>query len=286
MWPAGVISQASFCALVWEEGQKAWRELPWRATFDPYKILVSEVMLQQTQVARVLKKWPAFLAKFPTIDALSAADTSDVLNEWQGMGYNRRALALKRLADICSANFAGALPQSYDGLLALPGVGPATAAGVCAFAYGQASVYIETNVRAVYLHHLYPEAPSVSDKTLAPLVRSCCPGFASKEINPAPTSREWYYALLDYGACLKRSVGNASVRSAHYHKQSSFEGSHRQKRAMLLRIVLADPRISAEHAHLELNKQEMASGRDAVDYAEFQAILSELESEGFFEPLM
>lgn len=285
-WPAVEISQASFCALVWREGKRVWRDLPWRCTRDPYQVLVSEVMLQQTQVARVLKKWPAFLAKFPTLDALAAAATSDVLAEWQGMGYNRRALALKRLADVCSADYAGALPQSYEGLIALPGVGPATAAGVLAFAYGKPSVYLETNVRTVYLHHLFPGGQAVPDKTLVPLVRVCCPGFASEQINPAPDARAWYYALLDYGAHLKQTVGNASSRSTHYRKQSAFEGSHRQKRAALLRIVLAEPAISAQEAFVRLNAQEQACGRQALSVSEFETTLAELQTEGFFEPLV
>ncbi|MEG0477269.1 MAG: adenine glycosylase, partial [Raoultibacter sp.] len=121
-----------FIARVWREGAQHQRNnLPWRCVDDAYAILVSEVMLQQTQVVRVLKYWNAFLALFPTLDALAAADTACVLEQWQGLGYNRRALALKRAADICAANYAGKLPRGIDALMALPGIGPATAAGVC-----------------------------------------------------------------------------------------------------------------------------------------------------------
>ena len=138
------------------EGRARYRELPWRNIDDPYAVLVSEVMLQQTQVARVGGYWPRFLSAFPTLDALAAASSADVLALWQGLGYNRRALALKRCADECAANRAGALPETAQELEALPGIGPATAAGVLAFALNKPSCYIETNVRTVFLHVLFP----------------------------------------------------------------------------------------------------------------------------------
>ena len=132
-------------------------------------------MLQQTQVARVEKHWTRFLSLFPTIDSLAAAGTADVLAQWQGLGYNRRALALKRAAETCSAERGGLLPDTAEELETLPGIGPATAAGVMAFAYNRPSVYIETNVRTVFLHELFPDRDKVSDRELAPLVASTCP---------------------------------------------------------------------------------------------------------------
>lgn len=145
-----------FVERVWAEGASRYRELPWRNIDDAYGVLVSEVMLQQTQVSRVLKHWERFMALFPTIDALAAADTAFVLEQWQGLGYNRRALALKRAAEQCSERYAGALPRTREELVELPGIGQATAAGVISFAYNEPSVYIETNVRTVFIHELFP----------------------------------------------------------------------------------------------------------------------------------
>ena len=219
-WPSEALGRDEFVELVRREGARLHRDLPWRYIDDPYAVLVSEVMLQQTQVARVEKHWTRFLSLFPTIDSLAAAGTADVLAQWQGLGYNRRALALKRAAETCSAERGGLLPDTAEELEALPGIGPATAAGVMAFAYNRPSVYIETNVRTVFLHELFPDRDKVSDRELAPLVASTC---------PEDDARAWYYALLDYGAHLKTLVANPSRRSAHYARQSAFEGSRRRR---------------------------------------------------------
>lgn len=259
--------------LVWQKGEELYRDLPWRNTRDPWGVLVSEVMLQQTQVARVLTRWERWMNLFPTVDALAAADTATVLAEWQGMGYNRRALALKRMADEVSAMRAGQLPQTEKELIALPGIGPSTAAGVLAFAYDQPGVYLETNVRTVLIHHLFPEAEAVSDKVLRAILAEICP---EKNV------RGWYYALMDYGAYLKKTVPNPSRKSAHYTRQSTFEGSRRQKRAELLRCVLADPGVSAEALFGMLNESERKAGRDAVTPDLFESIVKDMVSEGFF----
>ena len=273
-WPANAPSPEAFVALVSREGARFYRDLPWRNIDDAYAVLVSEVMLQQTQVKRVLGRWDRFLAKFPTPDALASASTSDVVGEWQGLGYNRRALALKRACEICSQDFGGKLPETVDELVALPGIGPATAAGVVAFAYNRPAIYLETNVRTVFLHELFPDEEGIRDKQLEPLVRATC---------PADNPRSWYCALLDYGAHLKATFGNASRRSAHYTRQSAFEGSRRQKRAEVVRIVLAaEGAISLEEAHSLLNSFERDRGRDGVDDDLFASITSDLEREGFF----
>ena len=255
-WPSEALGRDEFVELVRREGARLHRDLPWRYIDDPYAVLVSEVMLQQTQVARVEKHWTRFLSLFPTIDSLAAAGTADVLAQWQGLGYNRRALALKRAAETCSAERGGLLPDTAEELETLPGIGPATAAGVMAFAYNRPSVYIETNVRTVFLHELFPDRDKVSDRELAPLVASTC---------PEDDARAWYYALLDYGAHLKTLVANPSRRSAHYARQSAFEGSRRQKRAELVRVVLAEPGIGADELAERLDAFERAAGRDGVD---------------------
>lgn len=259
-----------------EQGRLHRRDLPWRYIEDPYAVLVSEVMLQQTQVKRVLDYWPRFLALFPTIDALATAGTSDVLEQWQGLGYNRRALALKRCADICAAEHGGRLPQTADELVKLPGIGPATAAGVVAFALDRPALYLETNVRTVFLHELFPGEEGVKDASLIPLVELAC---------PADGVRDWYYALLDYGAHLKATLPNPSRRSAHHTRQSAFEGSRRQKRAELVRIVLAagPEGIDAAEAGALLNETERRAGRDGVGDEEIASIIDDLASEGFFK---
>ncbi len=265
-----------FKNIVWTQGRAHWRDLPWRNINDAYAVLVSEVMLQQTQVKRVLDYWPRFLSLFPTLDALAVADTSLVLEQWQGLGYNRRALALKRCAEICSDSYQGVLPDTYQQLIALPGIGKATAAGVCAFAYQQPGVYLETNVRTVFLHELFSDQEDVSDKDIEPLVALSC----SKE-----DPRGWYYALLDYGAYLKQTLPNPSRRSKHYTKQSKFEGSRRQKRAEVVRLVLAaeNEGITFTEIALELDAFEKKHKRSAVERALLEAILADLVQEGFFK---
>lgn len=262
----------AFVARVWEQGRALYRDLPWRDTRDPYAIMLSEVMLQQTQVSRVKGRWEQWLETFPTIEALAAAPLPPVLELWQGMGYNRRALNLKRCAEEVAERFGGQLPSGHDELVSLPGIGPATAAGVRVFAFEQPDMYLETNVRAVFIHELFPGKDKVSDKELAALVRATCP--------EAGKVRAWYYALLDYGAHLKKTMPNPSRRSKHHVKQSKFEGSHRQKRAYLLRRVLEEP-VAIDALAADLSRFETDEGRDAVSKEETCAILNELEREGF-----
>ena len=267
----------AFRAKIRRLGAEHWRDLAWRHTRDPYQIWLSEVMLQQTQVVRVETRWPAWLLRFPTVEALAAAPDADVLDEWQGMGYNRRALALHRAAQQVVDEYGGAFPRAYEELVGLPGIGPSTAAGVRAFAFDEPGVYLETNVRSVFIHELFPTAERVSDASLVPLVRAAC---------PQADVRGWYYALLDYGAYLKRTVPNPSRRAGAYARQSRFEGSRRQKRAALLRLVLGaratrpDGMPTAELVQA-LARQETAAGRPAPDAALVADILSDLEREGF-----
>ena len=209
----------SFCETVWCEGDRLYRDLPWRRTRDPYAIWVSEVMLQQTQVARVDGRWQRWLERFPDTAVLADADAGDVLEEWQGLGYNRRALSLARAARMIE-DAGGEFPREERDLVALPGIGPATAAGIRAFAFDLPGVYLETNVRTVFLHELFPDAHDVPDSALVPLVREACPGFAAAcgaERGP----RAWYYALLDYGACLKQTLPNPSPSRAQKPSRSS-----------------------------------------------------------------
>ena len=267
-----------FRTRVLARGRELYRDLPWRRTRDPYAIWISEVMLQQTQVARVDGRWQRWLERFPSADALASAAPADVLEEWQGLGYNRRALSLLSAARAIS-EAGGELPSETDRLVALPGIGPATAAGIRAFAFDLPSVYLETNVRAVLLHELYPEAEGVPDRELVPVLEQTCPTTAD---NPTDDPRTWYYALLDYGAWLKRTQPNPSRRSKTHVRQSRFEGSHRQKRAELVRLLLAH-RDGASVMTLteELSRVEENAGRLRVDASYVEEILAELASEGF-----
>ena len=296
-----------FVQFVAQKGRELYRDLPWRRTYDPYAIWISEVMLQQTQVSRVDGRWQRWLEHFPTVDALAAAAPSDVLEEWQGLGYNRRALSVHRAAQAIS-EAGGVFPQDQKELVKLPGIGPATAAGIRAFAFNLHGVYLETNVRTVFLHELYPQAEGVPDSELVPLVELTCPASveaAVDAVNVADadsaanvtnadsaasvataslTPRSWYYALLDYGAYLKKTIPNPSRRSRSHVKQSRFEGSHRQKRAELLRVLLAhkdEGGAEFETLHQELCQIEVSAGRETLDEQVTLGLLEELAKEGF-----
>ena len=268
---------AGFRRAVLERGSELYRDLPWRRSRDPYEVWVSEAMLQQTQVARVDGRWQRWLERFPTVDALAAASTADVLDEWQGLGYNRRAVALLRAAQAISAS-GGRVPSDRAALVALPGVGASTAAGIRAFAFDLPATYLETNVRAVFLHELFPTADRVSDSELLPLVEATCPPDSH---DPADDPRTWYFSLLDYGAWLKRSVPNPSRRSSSHVRQSRFEGSHRQRRAQTLRILLAHGEgATLENVCQELIEEDKGVGRIELDADGVLSILEELRNEG------
>ncbi len=276
----------AFVEFVAKKGRELYRDLPWRRTYDPYAIWISEVMLQQTQVSRVDGRWQRWLERFPTVDALAAAAPSDVLEEWQGLGYNRRALSVHRAAQAIS-EAGGVFPQDPKELVKLPGIGPATAAGIRAFAFNLHGVYLETNVRTVFLHELYPQAEGVPDSELVPLVELTCPASVTNAADAAATEltpRSWYYALLDYGAYLKKTIPNPSRRSKSHVKQSRFEGSHRQKRAELLRVLLAhkdEGGAEFETLHQELCQIEVNAGRETLDEQVTLGLLEELAKEGF-----
>lgn len=228
-------SLAAFQEAVLAHYREHGRDLSWRRTRDPYAILVSEVMLQQTQVSRVVPKYEAFLAAFPTIEALASAPLADVLRVWSGLGYNRRAKALHEAARAIVEHHQGAVPRSYEALRALPGIGHATAAQVLAFAFGVAVPYVETNIRAAFIHWFFPERDQVSDRELLPLVEATL-----DRADP----RTWYYALMDYGAALKRAVPNPSRRSAHHVRQAAFAGSSREARGAVLKMLASRGRAT------------------------------------------
>ena len=267
----------SFCETVWCEGDRLYRDLPWRRTRDPYAIWVSEVMLQQTQVARVDGRWQRWLERFPDTAVLADADAGDVLEEWQGLGYNRRALSLARAARMIE-DAGGEFPREERDLVALPGIGPATAAGIRAFAFDLPGVYLETNVRAVLIHEFFPGTDKVADKELVPLVKLTCPP-SGQDV------RGWYYGLLDIGAHLKKTLPNPTRRARAYTRQSPFAGSRRQKRAGIVRILLSahaqgEP-LPEQEVYARLASEELGAGRPAPEVALVQDILADLAKEGF-----
>jgi A/G-specific adenine glycosylase len=236
-----------FQRLVYDHYQKNGRKLPWRKTRDPYKILLSELMLQQTQVKRVIEKYGQFLLRFPAIESVARAPLRAILELWQGLGYNRRALALKKLAAIIVDDHEGRIPRAIEALKALPGVGDATAGAVCAFAFNKPVVFVETNIRSVFIHYFFHDRDGVKDSEILPLV---------EQTLDAKRPRQWYYALMDYGVDLKEQHANPSRRSAHYTKQSPFEGSLRQVRGMILRALVEHPGISEPALVKEIDRDK------------------------------
>jgi A/G-specific adenine glycosylase len=248
---------------VWSFYRKLGRhDLPWRTTTDPYRILVSEVMLQQTQVSRCLIKYPEFIRVFPDFPALADATVTDLLRGWKGMGYNRRAIALKETAGLVVSCHQGILPNDASELQKFPGIGKATAASIAAFAYNLPVVFIETNIRRLFIHCFFTGRQPVPDREIIPLVSA-----ALDRKNP----REWYYALMDAGAALGKKVQNPNRRSAHYHVQTRFEGSRRQVRGKIL-ALLTESDVMTFHDIARM------TGKDP---GTIRSLMQTLEKEGF-----
>ena len=218
-----------FLAELWQVSDEHGRTaLPWRqplpdGSFDAYAVLVSEIMLQQTQVSRVIPKYQAFLNLFPSIKTLAEADWPAVLHAWSGLGYNRRAKYLHEAAKILHSSRE---PWSIEQLISLKGIGHNTAAATLVYSYNQPHIFIETNIRTVYLQHFFPGDLVVTDVQIMQVLR---------ETLDRDNPREFYWALMDYGAWLKRQGSGQLVRSKTYKKQSPFEGSKRQLRGRILR---------------------------------------------------
>jgi A/G-specific adenine glycosylase len=238
------------------------REMPWRVSRDPYHILVSEIMLQQTQVERVLTKYEEFTLRFPDFHSVSTAPLQEILGAWQGLGYNRRAIALQKICRLVATEYAGVLPNSADILQTFPGIGPATAGAICAFAFNQPTVFIETNIRRVFIHFFFPHKNGVKDTEILPLVERTL---------DARSPRRWYHALMDYGAMLKKEEENPNRRSAHYTRQAPFQGSNREIRGLILKTLLETP---------DLTEGELIRSVDKSP-ERVQPIITQLIEEGF-----
>lgn len=237
-------------------------DLPWRqasadGAYNPYHILVSEIMLQQTQVPRVIPKFISFVQQFPTFQALAAAPLAAVLTAWNGLGYNRRAKFLWQAAGRVVHDHGGALPDTLAELVTLPGIGHNTAGAVLAYAYNKPVVFVETNVRTVFLYHFFAGEEQVSDKQIADKVAQTLPNNA----------REWYWAVMDYGTYLKQTVGNLNTQSKHYAKQSAFYGSRRQIRGQVLRLLTGGPRSFAS-LQAQIADERLASVLDDLEREE------------------
>lgn len=217
-----------FVELLWQKARELYRDMPWRKDTRPYYVLVSELMLQQTQVDRVVPKFKAFLTRFPDEKTLATASLSEVLQLWQGLGYNRRAKFLHEAAKqiVGQKNF----PNNLEKLLELPGVGKNTAGAILAYSFNQPSTFIETNVRTVYIHHFFADNFEVSDKEIIEKLETTL----DKE-HP----REFYWALMDYGSYLKKSGIKNIDQSKHYKKQPPLKGSVREVRGQIITQLAA-----------------------------------------------
>lgn len=242
-----------FQRLILEYYRRYGRSFPWRESSDPYSIYVSEIMLQQTQTERVVPKYHEFLSALPDWRALAGAELRKVLGLWSGLGYNRRARNLKLAAETIVTEFGGELPSDEASLRALPGIGPGTAGSLQAFVFGKPVVFIETNIRRVFLQVFFPTQEAVNDKQILPIVEAT----VFKE-----SPRDWYNALMDYGVFLKREFGNANTRSQHYSRQPAFADSNRQLRGRLLAalsgIEAADASVLCTATGFEYNRVRYA----------------------------
>lgn len=264
MQKMNAIPHAQFQEIIWRHYRQHRRSFSWREQVSPYRVVVSEIMLQQTQTDRVAKKFDEFVMQFSDFSSLASASFADVLKYWKGLGYNRRALNLQRTAQIVVEQFSGRLPSSVEQLELFPGIGKATARSIYAFAFDKRTAFIETNIRTVFLHFFFANTFDVHDRDILALV---------EQTLPSAHYRDWYYALMDYGVMLKNTVGNLNAQSIHYKKQSKFLGSDRQLRGKILAHLLAQTKVTSgdfcAHFHDEKHR--------------FKRILEELCKEGMVQ---
>jgi A/G-specific adenine glycosylase len=229
---------------------------------DPYNILISEIMLQQTRVETVIPKYQEFLKAIPDISHLAQSSLEEILSLWQGLGYNRRAIALHRLAHQVMVEYRGRIPREKDALVRFPGIGEATASAILVYAWNEPVIFIETNIRRVYLHFFFPSLPKVKDTDLQSIVHRTL---------DREDPRKWYNALMDYGSWLQSRAIHAHRKSTAYKKQAPFSGSRRQLRGRIL-------------SHL-IRVGESMEGTLYTEFSEDQErvneVLMELVEEGF-----
>lgn len=249
--------------------------LPWRKNTSDYYVVVSEIMLQQTQVDRVIPFFNTWMKQFPTWEALAVSSQVEILKHWKGLGYNSRALRLQKLAQSVVREYHGKLPTDYEVLKKLPGIGPYTAGAIMAFVYNKPIMMIETNIRRVFLYHFFKREQNIHDKDILELVAKTLP---NKNI------RQWYWALMDYGSYLGRELKvdgkkyNPNTASRHYTKQSPFIGSDRQIRGRILEILLKQKKHEITFSVLYKNLVDLTSNTDKIDN-----IVQDLIREGFID---
>jgi A/G-specific adenine glycosylase len=265
------MNYSAFKRTIWDYYKKNRRSFPWREHITSYHVVISEVMLQQTQALRVISKFESFIKRFPDFKSLASASLPEVLKEWKGLGYNRRGLNLKRLAEIIVKDHRGKVPATADELTALPGIGKNTAGSILAFAHNIPHPFIETNIRTVFIHFFFKGHGQIADKEILPLVE--------KTMDTAHP-REWYYALMDYGVMLKKLHKNPSRKSLHYRKQSPFRGSNRELRAAILHHIIESPKVSEKKLthHLKKNKFTFTT-------LQLEKNISDLTKEGFISKI-
>lgn len=226
------MNREEFLEIIWQKGAELYRDMPWRQDTRPYYVLVSELMLQQTQVDRVIPKFAAFIDRFPDERTLAEAPLADVLTLWSGLGYNRRAKFLHESAKRISIEFGGEFPRAKEDILTLPGVGEGTAGALMTYAFGAVRPFIETNVRTVYFHHFFDDQDAVTDKQIMEVLEATMDRSAP---------REFYWALMDYGSWLKRQGAGRNKISSGYKKQSPLKGSVREVRGQILKLLTEGP---------------------------------------------
>jgi A/G-specific adenine glycosylase len=254
------MDKKEFQETIYSYYEKEGRQFPWRKKIDPWGVMVSEFMLQQTQTDRVIIYWTRFMKKWPDLPSFAQASLEDALKEWNGLGYNRRCYYLKDCARRIAKEHEGDIPDDPRYLVSLPGIGPYTAKAIPCFAYNQPSVFIETNIRATFLHFFFKDKTGVHDREILPLI-----GEYLDKRNP----RKWYWALMDYGVALKQLTENPNRRSAHYTKQGPFEGSFRQRRGTVIRVLVTQGPASLP----QLQK------RSGIEEKDLYAVLEVLEKE-------
>ncbi|MFX0071467.1 MAG: helix-turn-helix domain-containing protein [Candidatus Hermodarchaeota archaeon] len=253
-----------FQEIIYSYYKQHGRNFPFRKNITPYYVLVSELMLQQTQTGIVTEKFQKFIKKFPDFKTLAEAPNSEVLKAWQGLGYNRRAIALKKISKMIIKDYDGKLPQSIEILKSFPQIGYNTACSIYTFTYNKPSNFIETNIRRVYIYFFFPKKRDIKDKEILPLVDK-----TMDKSNP----RKWFYALMDYGVMLKKTYPDLNKRSAHYRKQKPFKGSNREIRGKILKLLLENSKLNIQELKKELK----------IEQKKLQLILKQLEKEGFVQ---
>lgn len=239
------------------------RIFPFRENITPYRVLVSEIMLQQTQTNRVAEKFIEFINKFPDFKSLSQSSVEELLSVWQGLGYNRRAIALKKIGERIMNEFKGEVPKNLNALISLPQIGHNTASSILCFAYNIPTYFVETNIRRVYIYFFFPGRSQINDKEIMEIIN-----VSVDKNNP----RDWYYALMDYGTMLKKTHPELNKRSAHYRKQSKFDGSTRQIRGKILKLLLEK----------QLSKKELIEIIN-IEGKKLMQIINSLKKEGFIQ---